>query len=166
MEPGSSYQYGGPAMSQAPLVHLHHHQTHHSDPQHANNNINPHPAAHPHAYSTPDPSQSPAAMHPNSNNTSHGHDGMVIQRSTRLHQQLFDQAIDPMRGYPNLYRNGDTTIISMTKGKYRYSLDIRQQPIRARMCGFGDKDRRPITPPPCIRVLVTDIETDMLVPAR
>lgn len=25
------------------------------------------------------------------------------------------------------------------------------------MCGFGDKDRRPITPPPCIRLLVTDV---------
>ncbi|KAL8713556.1 MAG: hypothetical protein Q9220_002418 [cf. Caloplaca sp. 1 TL-2023] len=36
----------------------------------------------------------------------------------------------------------------------KYSLDIVQEPIRARMCGFGDKDRRPITPPPCIRLLV------------
>jgi hypothetical protein len=24
------------------------------------------------------------------------------------------------------------------------------------MCGFGDKDRRPITPPPCIRLIVRD----------
>ncbi|KAF7564226.1 Velvet domain containing protein [Pyrenophora tritici-repentis] len=24
------------------------------------------------------------------------------------------------------------------------------------MCGFGDKDRRPITPPPCIRLIVYD----------
>jgi len=27
------------------------------------------------------------------------------------------------------------------------------------MCGFGDKDRRPITPPPCIRLIVTDART-------
>lgn len=27
------------------------------------------------------------------------------------------------------------------------------------MCGFGDKDRRPITPPPCIRLIVKDAET-------
>ncbi|KAF1830010.1 hypothetical protein BDW02DRAFT_573443 [Decorospora gaudefroyi] len=37
-----------------------------------------------------------------------------------------------------------------------YELVVEQQPIRARMCGFGDKDRRPITPPPCIRLVVRD----------
>lgn len=40
-----------------------------------------------------------------------------------------------------------------------FSLDVIQQPIRARMCGFGDKDRRPITPPPCIRLVVRDAHT-------
>ncbi|KAL9038393.1 MAG: hypothetical protein Q9180_003164 [Flavoplaca navasiana] len=44
---------------------------------------------------------------------------------------------------------------TITDGK-RYSLEIVQQPVRARMCGFGDKDRRPITPPPCIRLIVQD----------
>ncbi|KAL1793205.1 hypothetical protein ACET3X_008187 [Alternaria dauci] len=45
------------------------------------------------------------------------------------------------------------------QGGKRYELSVEQQPIRARMCGFGDKDRRPITPPPCIRLVVTDIHT-------
>lgn len=40
-----------------------------------------------------------------------------------------------------------------------WSLSVMQQPIRARMCGFGDKDRRPITPPPCILLEVLDAET-------
>ncbi|KAL7271822.1 hypothetical protein RUND412_005391 [Rhizina undulata] len=40
-----------------------------------------------------------------------------------------------------------------------YSLEVKQQPIRARMCGFGDKDRRPITPPPCVRLVVKDAAT-------
>ncbi|KAI5820777.1 velvet factor [Pyronema omphalodes] len=40
-----------------------------------------------------------------------------------------------------------------------YSLEVKQQPIRARMCGFGDKDRRPITPPPCVRLVVKDEAT-------
>jgi hypothetical protein len=40
-----------------------------------------------------------------------------------------------------------------------WALDVVQQPIRARMCGFGDKDRRPITPPPCIRLIVMDAST-------
>ncbi|KAI9754222.1 MAG: hypothetical protein M4579_004819 [Chaenotheca gracillima] len=40
-----------------------------------------------------------------------------------------------------------------------YTLDVVQQPVRARMCGFGDKDRRPITPPPCVRLIVKDAKT-------
>jgi hypothetical protein len=39
---------------------------------------------------------------------------------------------------------------------YTYTLMVDQQPQRARMCGFGDKDRRPITPPPCIRLVIKD----------
>ncbi|OAL06649.1 hypothetical protein IQ06DRAFT_236877 [Phaeosphaeriaceae sp. SRC1lsM3a] len=42
--------------------------------------------------------------------------------------------------------------MSISKPNRRYNLVFEQQPIRARMCGFGDKDRRPITPPPCIRL--------------
>ncbi|PWY86922.1 hypothetical protein BO70DRAFT_287901 [Aspergillus heteromorphus CBS 117.55] len=41
-----------------------------------------------------------------------------------------------------------------------WSLMVGQQPVRARMCGFGDKDRRPITPPPCIRLVVRDAQTE------
>ncbi|RDA89457.1 hypothetical protein CP533_1486 [Ophiocordyceps camponoti-saundersi (nom. inval.)] len=42
----------------------------------------------------------------------------------------------------------------------KYQLDVVQQPKRARMCGFGDKqDRRPITPPPCVRLIITDAVT-------
>jgi hypothetical protein len=43
---------------------------------------------------------------------------------------------------------------------------VRQQPVRARMCGFGDKDRRPVTPPPCIRLVVTDVKTGLPVPCK
>ncbi|KAF2854595.1 hypothetical protein T440DRAFT_541992 [Plenodomus tracheiphilus IPT5] len=32
------------------------------------------------------------------------------------------------------------------------------------MCGFGDKDRRPITPPPCIRLVVCDSKTGQEIP--
>ncbi|EMD85134.1 hypothetical protein COCHEDRAFT_33742 [Bipolaris maydis C5] len=42
------------------------------------------------------------------------------------------------------------------RAERKYKLEVEQQPIRARMCGFGDKDRRPITPPPCIRLVVLD----------
>lgn len=39
-----------------------------------------------------------------------------------------------------------------------YLMEVVQQPQRARMCGFGDKDRRPITPPPIIKLTVTTNE--------
>lgn len=48
---------------------------------------------------------------------------------------------------------------SGVKGDYRYTLRVEQQPQRARMCGFGDKDRRPITPPPCVRLIITHKDT-------
>ncbi|ODV59985.1 velvet factor family protein ASCRUDRAFT_71456 [Ascoidea rubescens DSM 1968] len=35
---------------------------------------------------------------------------------------------------------------------YDYELEIRQHPIRARMCGLGDKDRRQISPPVCVKL--------------
>jgi hypothetical protein len=47
------------------------------------------------------------------------------------------------------------------KNDWTYKLVVEQQPIRARMCGFGDKDRRPITPPPCIRLVVCDVKTGL-----
>ena len=46
-----------------------------------------------------------------------------------------------------------------SNGRYQYALKVEQEPQRARMCGFGDKDRRPITPPPCVRLIVTDLQT-------
>ncbi|RAL11068.1 velvet factor family protein [Aspergillus homomorphus CBS 101889] len=40
----------------------------------------------------------------------------------------------------------------------RYHLYIRQQPLAARACGAGDRDRRPIDPPPIIQMLLTDFD--------
>ncbi|RAK82606.1 velvet factor family protein [Aspergillus fijiensis CBS 313.89] len=40
----------------------------------------------------------------------------------------------------------------------RYHLHIRQQPLAARACGAGDRDRRPIDPPPIIQMLLTDFD--------
>lgn len=48
---------------------------------------------------------------------------------------------------------------SCVENGWRYELHVVQQPRRARMCGFGDKDRRPITPPPCVRLIITDVST-------
>lgn len=40
-----------------------------------------------------------------------------------------------------------------------YELRVRQQPIAARACGFGERDRRVIDPPPIIQLIVSDPKT-------
>ncbi|THV08274.1 hypothetical protein K435DRAFT_958870 [Dendrothele bispora CBS 962.96] len=39
-------------------------------------------------------------------------------------------------------------------GRKHYSLEVTQHPIRARMCGFGDKDRRPLAPAAVAKMIV------------
>lgn len=36
----------------------------------------------------------------------------------------------------------------------KYRLNIRQQPVAARSCGFGERDRRVIDPPPIVELLI------------
>ncbi|KAJ4312706.1 hypothetical protein N0V94_007307 [Neodidymelliopsis sp. IMI 364377] len=72
-------------------------------------------------------------------------------------QQLQSRAMYQQQDMPPVVsQNGD---YSGTQNGYIYRLSVEQQPIRARMCGFGDKDRRPITPPPCVRLIVCDAAT-------
>lgn len=47
-----------------------------------------------------------------------------------------------------------------TSTSSRYHLSIRQQPIAARACGAGDRDRRPVDPPPILQMLITDFNPD------
>ncbi|KAH7916260.1 velvet factor [Hygrophoropsis aurantiaca] len=39
-------------------------------------------------------------------------------------------------------------------GRKHYSLEVVQNPLRARMCGFGDKDRRPLAPAAVAKMIV------------
>ncbi|PSR90447.1 velvet factor-domain-containing protein [Coniella lustricola] len=61
-------------------------------------------------------------------------------------------------GTSEITTGGLDPVATVVHGR-RYALIVEQQPIRARMCGFGDKDRRPLTPPPAIRLHVTDVHT-------
>lgn len=66
----------------------------------------------------------------------------------------------PHSSLPKLPQSpSELSSVSCEDGKRVYSLEVVQQPVRARMCGFGDKDRRPITAPPCIKLLVRDAQT-------
>ncbi|KAB5595338.1 hypothetical protein CTheo_1210 [Ceratobasidium theobromae] len=40
------------------------------------------------------------------------------------------------------------------EGDLHYSLQVVQHPLRARMCGFGDKDRRPLAPAAVAKMIV------------
>ena len=52
-----------------------------------------------------------------------------------------------------------TDAVGFRRGEYQFKITVEQQPVRARMCGFGDKDRRPITPPPCVKLSMTYADT-------
>lgn len=56
------------------------------------------------------------------------------------------------------YNTVAPTMDTPTNGSLRprVALDVVQHPVRARMCGFGDKDRRQISPPPCVRLRMFD----------
>ncbi|KAG8906128.1 hypothetical protein FRB99_007518 [Tulasnella sp. 403] len=43
-----------------------------------------------------------------------------------------------------------------------YSLEVVQHPIRARMCGFGDKDRRPLAPAAIAKMVVRNDQFQVL----
>ncbi|RYP85419.1 hypothetical protein DL769_000972 [Monosporascus sp. CRB-8-3] len=38
----------------------------------------------------------------------------------------------------------------------KYKIKIRQQPVAARSCGFGERDRRVIDPPPILQMIIED----------
>ena len=47
-----------------------------------------------------------------------------------------------------------------TSKKSRYHLHIRQQPIAARACSAGDRNRRPIDPPRIVQILLTNFDSE------
>ncbi|KAF9344977.1 hypothetical protein BGX26_003681 [Mortierella sp. AD094] len=42
----------------------------------------------------------------------------------------------------------------------KYVLSIRQQPVRAKVCGAKERDRRPIDPPPIVQIKLADPSSD------
>ncbi|KAK9766076.1 hypothetical protein K7432_005100 [Basidiobolus ranarum] len=54
------------------------------------------------------------------------------------------------------HQSGHNTSQNMESDARTYDLIVCQQPLHARMCGFGEKDRRPIDPPPIIQLIVKD----------
>ncbi|KAL4797388.1 velvet factor-domain-containing protein [Aspergillus venezuelensis] len=93
----------------------------------------------------------------------------VENKTYPVHHPPTPLSMDRVPPPSSIYPGSDPSLVSPTgqpdpvstihDGRI-WSLQVVQQPIRARMCGFGDKDRRPITPPPCIRLVVRDAQTE------
>ncbi|KAF4995510.1 hypothetical protein FGRMN_5053 [Fusarium graminum] len=70
--------------------------------------------------------------------------------------------VSPTEPRPDPMKISDIVSVSEVKPRYmssdrhagavRYLLKIRQQPIAARSCGFGERDRRVIDPPPIVQL--------------
>ncbi|KAI3660404.1 hypothetical protein MP638_002487 [Amoeboaphelidium occidentale] len=57
----------------------------------------------------------------------------------------------------------DSTKNLNVQNRWKYELVIREHPVRVRCCGFGEKDRRPVDPPPVAQLVLTNTETNTLV---
>jgi hypothetical protein len=57
-----------------------------------------------------------------------------------------------------LYETHQLILISpdMRRPPPKYSIRMRQEPLAARACGFGERDRRVIDPPPILQMVVED----------
>lgn len=80
----------------------------------------------------------------------HHYGGMPLTRGL-----VDDFAPEPMAssGRPNLEG------FSRVENGRRYRLVVVQHPSRARMCGFGDKDRRPLSPTLIVKLIITEEAT-------
>ncbi|KAF9438188.1 hypothetical protein BGZ76_009286 [Entomortierella beljakovae] len=74
--------------------------------------------------------------------------------------------MDKIRYYqPQDQSQADRNFEEIDPSELSYSLEIVQQPQRARMCGFGDKDRRNITPAPVLKLVAKTVD-GRIVPSR
>lgn len=115
--------------------------------------------------SMPIVTEAPSTHRPSSANPVQPHYGMSappppISMQMQSMQAPQQSSLPPQPRASNLGPNGEKKMSHSTEREgFRYELKVLQQPQRARMCGFGDKDRRPITPPPCVKLVIIDIST-------
>lgn len=79
----------------------------------------------------------------------------VISRSSSLHStDSMSSPREPLSAISEQYEH--TTPRDSPASSIKYALSMRQQPIAARACGFGERDRRVVDPPPIVDVTLTD----------
>ncbi|KAI7082683.1 hypothetical protein KC356_g8187 [Hortaea werneckii] len=163
-QPYQSTGYGYQQQHQPPSQHQHQPQTqHHPQQQRFPPTLPPMQTsmgAHappPPPFSGPVPGANVGAYAPMSAQQHQSQQPQMYGPGPGMQSQLPQQAMSAAG--PSSYPQERQMSKSGSKGNYQFALEICQQPQRARMCGFGDKDRRPITPPPCIRLRITDSRT-------
>ncbi|TKY84980.1 hypothetical protein EX895_006060 [Sporisorium graminicola] len=80
----------------------------------------------------------------------HAYGGVAAQRD----------AVDEFGPRPTTSERPNLDGFSRVENGKRYRLVVVQHPSRARMCGFGDKDRRPLSPTLIVKLVITDEATD------
>ncbi|KAI7787123.1 VelB [Diaporthe eres] len=145
---GSASYGGAPGYGQPQQPYQHHHSPYQNQPPHHQQQqpqqTQQQPPQHQQPYQQPPP---PSA---------HQHQQQQNAHSSPTSTSPIQQQQQPAAGEAATSR---LEAVSTVVGPRRYALEVEQQPIRARMCGFGDKDRRPLTPPPALRLVVTDVQT-------
>ncbi|KAF5333238.1 hypothetical protein D9611_002518 [Ephemerocybe angulata] len=74
----------------------------------------------------------------------------MIQQTRRSPQA----EASPLSATPAATSSDSPEIWGQWSGHRHYSLEVVQHPLRARMCGFGDKDRRPLAPAAVAKMVV------------
>ncbi|SJX61223.1 uncharacterized protein SRS1_12445 [Sporisorium reilianum f. sp. reilianum] len=70
------------------------------------------------------------------------------------------EAVDEFGPRPTTSERPNLDGFSRVENGRRYRLVVVQHPSRARMCGFGDKDRRPLSPTLIVKLVITDESTN------
>ncbi|KAI8052070.1 velvet factor-domain-containing protein [Syncephalis plumigaleata] len=112
---------------------------------------------HPSQPSAMNQSLPPHPSHPSvttlSHTIQHHPQGVMTTTTTTTHASYIPHQVPPH----NMRYNHTTSMHSnagVPSDKRTYNLTVVQQPVRARMCGFGEKDRRPVDPPPVVQLTV------------
>ncbi|KAJ3185097.1 hypothetical protein HDU87_002663 [Geranomyces variabilis] len=93
------------------------------------------------------------------------------QHKQRSHPAAAPEAHAAALSNPELARPPDTDAvldrhIPLQRGELgdiRYELVVLQQPLRARMCGFGGRDRRLVDPPPIVQLIARHLPSNRVI---
>lgn len=102
------------------------------------------------------PSQGVQSQHsrpgPPSQTNSPIHRGPPVRIADLLSNEQSSTASEPPQANQKAPQRGSRSLATAST----YRINIRQQPVAARSCGYGERDRRVIDPPPIIQMSIDD----------